>query len=287
MTYLDTFFNRPVGIFDFALSHDPAECAKLAKQHGFSCIQWGFPFSNAPEQNTRAYAEECSRILQGEGLEVVAISGYQNIVSVDPQDKAAALNKLETDIEIASVFPHATGIATETGTKNQESPWVGHPDNLGEAAWEEMVESLQRLGEKAKAAGTRILIEGYVENVVRTADDLEKLLSVLDMEAFGFVMDPFNLILEETLPHLAEETGRIFNLMNGHVGIAHAKDLLYTDGVVDTPRSGKGMFDFQTYFKLLDEKLPGVPLILEHLNADEVSETLDFLKSQYEQTQDT
>lgn len=287
MTKLDTFFNRPVGIFNWVLSEDPAECAALAHTHGFSCIQWGFPFENSAEDNTREYAEAAQHVFHEEGLEVVALSGYQNIVSFDPSAKAAALKKLETDIEIASVFPEITGVATETGTKNRESPWVGHPDNISAAAWEEMMESLQGLGAKAKAAGTRILIEGYVENVVRIADDLEKLTTELDMEAFGFVMDPYNLILEEHLPELAAETHRIFDVMNGHVGIAHAKDLLYTDGVVDTPRSGKGMFDFQTYFKLLDEKLPGVPLILEHLNAEEVTETLDFLKSQYEQTQDT
>ena len=280
MSKLENFFGRPIGIFNWVFSNNSEECAKLATQHGFSCLQWSFEHGS---ENIRAdAAQDAYRIFTEAGLKVVALSGYQNLVAVDPIHKAKALNILERYLEIASFFPDSTGLATETGTKNPESQWVGHPDNLKPEAWDEMIAQLQPLGEKAKAAGTKLLIEGYVENIVRTADDIERLKAEVDMDAFGFVMDPFNLILEEQVPTHTAETERVFTAMNGHVGIAHAKDLLYTDGVVATPRSGTGMFDMQNYFKLLDEQLPGVPLILEHLKAEEVGETLDYLKQQYE-----
>lgn len=279
MSKLEDFFGRPVGIFNWVLSHDPMECARQATELGFSCLQWSFEEGTA--KVNEKHAREAHAILTDHGLKVVALSGYQNLVSPDPSHRAKGIDILEHYLDIAPFFPDSTGLATETGTRNPENQWKGHPDNLTTESWEEMLTVLKPLGEKAKSAGTRILIEGYVENIVRTADDITRLKADVDMEAFGFVMDPFNLILEEKVPGHASETARIFETISGHVGIAHAKDLLYTDGVVDTPRSGTGMFDMRNYFKLLDEKLPGVPLILEHLEAREIPETLDYLKQQY------
>ncbi|MEX0325176.1 MAG: sugar phosphate isomerase/epimerase family protein [Puniceicoccaceae bacterium] len=287
MSKLESFFNRPIGIFSWALSPDPATCAKRAVEHGFSCLQWGFPFELPEEEKTIGTARETQAIYSDHGLDVVALAGYQNLVAHDPGYKTRAIRRLEQYIELSDVFPASTGVATETGTKNRESQWHGHADNLKPESWDEMIASMHRIGAAAKAAGTKILIEGYVENVVRTADDLLKLQSQVDMEAFGFVMDPFNLFLEEQVTDMPAETGRIFAVMGDRVGIAHAKDLQYVDGVITTPRSGTGMFDFQTYFKLLDEHLPGVPLILEHLEAHEVAGTLDFLKSEYESYQNS
>ncbi len=279
MTELEQHFQRPLGIFNWVLSKDPQECAQRAVELGFSCIQWGLDLES--EVPALEQAEAASAAFKEYELKVVALAGYQNLIAHDPAYKAKALSILEHYIAISALFPDSQGIATETGTKNRLSQWEGHPENLLPESWAELIQELKPIGEKAKAAGTRILIEGYVENVVRTAADLDRLKAELDMEAFGFVMDPFNLILEEKLPELEQECRQIFAVMQGHVGIAHAKDLLYTDGVVSTPRSGTGMFDMPMYFQLLDEQLPAVPLILEHLGLDEVEDTLNFLKRSY------
>lgn len=281
MSKLESFFGRPVGIFNWIYPGDSAAQAKAIADQGFSCVQWGV-YPRDTREISENEAKETTRLYQEHGLPIVVLSGYQNIVATAPEKKALALENLDHFLEISPLFPDSVGVATETGTKNPDSQWNDHPTNTEPTVWDEMVTSLLALGEKAKQAGTRLLIEGYVENVCRTPEDIERLLPLLDPKVFGFMMDPFNLVLEEKVPQLSDEISRIFTLIGEHSPIAHAKDLLYTDGVVSTPRSGTGIFDFATYFRLLDEKMPGVPLILEHLEAGQVEETLDFLKREYD-----
>lgn len=281
MAALQDFFHRPVGIFHWILDReDPENCARLAADFGFSCVQW-----NLPEDDSKSDEEHAAAALEAfarRDIRVVALSGYQNPIDPHPEAKAAGVRLLERHIDIAPMFPDCTGVATETGTKNAECPWFSHPDNLKSESWEEMLSVLRPLIQRARLRGTRLLIEGYVENVVRTVGDLTRLKNELGEDRPDFVMDPFNLVLEQDLPRLPEVIHEVFDTIGKDCGVAHAKDLAYENGVVSTPRSGTGVFDFPTYFRLLDERLPDVPLILEHLEFQEIGEVLDFLKNQYQ-----
>jgi len=261
---------------NWVFSWDAQECAELARHHGFSCVQWGII---DPDE---AKAKKAAEAFGEAEIEVVALAAYQNIISADPEVKAKSIDTITRFIEFSRYFPNSLGIATETGTKHPSDPWGFDPLNLEAPAWQEMLDVLRPLGEQAKAADTQLLIEGYIENVVRTPAEIKRVKADLDPAAFGFVMDPFNLLEEAQLTQQPAALADIFTSMQGATPIAHAKDVRYTAGKISTPRSGTGVFDFPAYFKLLDEQLPGAPLMLEHLEAHEVDETLDFLKTQYE-----
>lgn len=276
MSELSDFFSRPVGIMNWVYSWDPAECAERALKDGFDCIQWGIIDPDLSK------AKEAAHVFSSEGLDVVGIAAYQNIVATDPDIKQKSETTIRCFIELSGYFPQSRGVVTETGTKHPTDPWGFDPLNLESAAWQEMLDVLKPLGELARAANTKILLEGYIENILRHADDIQRLRATLDPEIFGYIMDPYNLLEESELADQPGALDKVFTAMRGLAPLAHAKDVLYEKGKISTPRSGTGVFDFPAYFKRLDEQMPGVPLILEHLEADEVPETLDFLKSQYE-----
>jgi sugar phosphate isomerase/epimerase len=267
--------NRPLGAFsDLFLLDSVAEF----RHYGITCVQWR-PSEEALASDEAARAE--IRYLTDAGLNIVALAGYQNLVAAEGSVKTKSLAVIRRMLQLAALVGAGVGVATETGTKHLESPWEFHPDNVNLATWQELVLVLRELLAEAERLGVRVLLEGYVNNVLRTASDAERLQRELSSPALGFVMDPFNLFLEEHLQTQQSEQARIFAAIAHSAPIAHAKDLVYRDGKIDTPRAGQGVFDYQTYFQLLDRYSPGVPLIVEHLNATELPSVLEYLEQSY------
>ncbi len=268
---------RPLGAFSSLL---PLTQLEQFKHYGLDCVQWE-PSPAAMQNDGDAYKE--IQMFRDAGLAIVALVGYRNIVTPDRTKKAAVVKDMQRLFELAAMVGAGTGVATETGTKNAENQWLFHPDNLSEASWQELLETVKAFLEMAEGLDVKLLLEGYVENVLRTADDIRRFRKAVQSPALGFVMDPFNLLLEEHVPQQEGEQSKIFETVADLSPIAHAKDVLYTDGVVGTPRSGKGVFNFTPYFRLLEQQLPGVPLIVEHLSAEEIPEVLSFLQRAYDE----
>ncbi len=282
MSSLSDFFGRPFGCFTDVFPGTSAEKARGLVAAGFDCVQF-VPDPDAAALTVSAMKDAITPF-QDAGLRIVAISGYQNIISPDPATKAAAIARIERLLDLAPLCGEGVGVVTETGTKSTVSPWDFDPANVSLSSWREMEESVRRLVETARCVGSTLWIEGYVNNVVRVAEDYVHLSRAIP--GLGAIMDPFNLILEERMAAQSGEIHRIFDLLAPESRIAHAKDLIYRDGRVDTPRAGAGVFDYPTYFRLLDERLPGMPLIVEHVKLPDLPGSLDYLKRAYGRTQE-
>jgi len=96
---------------------------------------------------------------------------------------------------------------------------------------------------------------------------------------FGFVLDPNNYYLEKDLKDGDSHLNRIFEAIGDAAPLAHAKDVLYVDGKVTTPRAGTGKLNWPLFVKLLNQYQPSAPLVLEHLNQNEVEETKAFVEA--------
>ncbi|HET7560137.1 MAG TPA: TIM barrel protein, partial [Limnochordia bacterium] len=187
----------------------------------------------------------------------------------DQARREAGIAKLERLIDVTPEFgtPY---LATETGSLNPESPWSDYAANHTQAAWNELLRILRRLAKRARAAGTVLLIEGYVNNVVATTAQAEKVLHELGADVVGFVLDPFNYQTRADLQTPAESMARIVRTLAPHAKIAHAKDVRYGANGVETPKVGDGRADWRAYAKALAEHAPQLPLVLEHLRPDEI-----------------
>jgi L-ribulose-5-phosphate 3-epimerase len=71
---------------------------------------------------------------------------------------------------------------------------------------------------------------------------------------------------------------RIFQVIGPHAPVAHAKDVVYHDGQIDTPRAGAGRLDYPAFARLMQQYQPNAPLILEHLRESEVPETVAYVR---------
>jgi len=216
-----------------------------------------------------ALASVTGRKLEEGGIELVGLAGYQNLVAPDPERRRRNIDYIARSIELAPEFG-TTVVATETGTRNSESDWVADPGNSSAAAWDLLYEALDELVPIAEKHGVAIALEGYVNNVLATRKDLQRILDRYCTSALQVVLDPFNYLSAELLLEKEAVTSEFLARFRDRFVIAHLKDVDARGAEVDTPMFGDGVFPFPIYVEFLRNQRPDLPVIHEHLPFDEI-----------------
>jgi sugar phosphate isomerase/epimerase len=202
-------------------------------------------------------------------IELVGLAGYQNLITPDPDRRRRNIAYLTRSIELAPEFGTAV-VATETGTRNPDSDWIADPANSSPEAWELLYDALDELVPIAERHGVQIALEGYVNNVLATTDDLQQILDRYDTSAIQVVLDPFNYLSAALLPAKETETRNFLARFQDRFVIAHLKDVSALGAEVDTPMFGEGVFPFPIYVEFLRDQRPDLPVIHEHLPFDAI-----------------
>ncbi|WP_426445647.1 sugar phosphate isomerase/epimerase family protein [Paenibacillus sp. S-38] len=255
-----------------------------AQRHGFRYIQLDprqkldvmdeEPLSPERAQRLRALFEEA-------GITVVGLSGYTNLMQPDPAKREQKLLQLEKMIDLC---PHygTRYILTETGSLHPTNSWRDCPENRTADAWEQLVGTIGRLRDRAVDNGAVLVIEGFVNNVLGSPRQAVQLTQELGAEGLAIVMDPFNYLTQDDLLRQRDAMTELFDAAGHDCPMAHAKDALYAeDGTFTTPQVGTGQADWPLYAELLAQRLPEVPLILEHAKPEEVEECLERIAAAF------
>lgn len=258
--------------------------AESAGKHGLTCIQLD------PRQRLQVMddkplspvrAEQIREQLEGEGITIAALSGYTNLIHPDPGKRESKLQQFERMIELCPAYS-TQYIATETGTLHPTNSWRDWEGNKTEEAWGQLLKSVDRLRNYAVKRGVVILLEGFVSNVLARPAQGVRMLETLGTEGLAFVMDPFNYMSRDDMERQQEAMDAIFHYIGKYCPIAHAKDTLYTEEGIKTPRVGAGQVQWELYASLLRQKLPDVPLLLEHAAPDEVGLCLQIIRDSFD-----
>lgn len=267
---------NPLGIFTSVFDGlSLSEAARAIAAHGLTWVQVdpreravGAPDGDVARL-TAARAREVHRVLAEHGLRVAALAGYTNLVDPEPGRLERGLRALERMIALCREFG-TDCIATETGSLHPRSPWEDWPENRSPAAWSRLCAVVERLRSRARAEGVTLLLEGYVNNVLATTEQARRLVAELGGEGLGFVLDPFNYFTPEDVERPRQALDRVFAALGPLARVAHAKDVAYAESGIVTPRVGAGGMDWPAYAARLRAERPDLPLVLEHLAADEV-----------------
>lgn len=263
---------NPLGISPDVFPGDHRQQARRTRAVGLACVHLRPPAELNPDA-CRAAAEA----FLAEGVEVAAVAGYVNLVNPDPARREEGLQRLHRLIALCPEFgtPY---LATETGSLNPDSEWDDHPANHTEEAWQILLPILQEAVRRCEDSGVMLLIEGYVHNVIATVDDCRRLREAIPSSSLGFMLDPNNLFEEADMADVPAHLERIFQAIGPYAPVAHAKDVVYHNGRIDTPRAGTGRLDYAAFARLMQQYQPNAPLILEHLREDEVPETVAYVR---------
>jgi sugar phosphate isomerase/epimerase len=198
------------------------------------------------------------------GLSIAALGAYKNIVAVDAEKRRKNVDFVKTCLEQARALG-TTVVSTETGTLHPTGDWSDAPANASPAAWEALWRVLDELLPVAERAGSVLALEGYVNNVLKTHDQVEQILNRYPSPSLKIMCDPYNYLSMERLPEINSMADAFLNRFQKHLVVAHLKDVSPQGAEVDTPEFGTGIFPQARYLRFLKQQRPDLPLIFEHL----------------------
>jgi len=288
-----------VGIFNGYFPYTLAESIKRIKALGFSAVQLDLCFKDMKLEAADLTQEKCHIIrdaFRDANLPIVAISGYTNIVHPDTAKRKANIDYLKTLLKFARDLgtPY---VISETGTFDPDSDWVYHPKNGTEEGYEAIRATILDLARYAYDNGSVFLIENYVNNIIGSVDQVLRLFGDIDHPGLGLLMDPTNYFNDNNIDDVDGELNRIFNALGNRIKIAHAKDCKRAvdtsekhaqidateshtfrgAGGVELPAPGLGVLNYDLYLKRLSQLHPNIPIIIEHLDEDDIPRAKKFL----------
>lgn len=288
-----------VGIFNGYYPYSLEESISRMKRDGFSCVQLDLSFKDMDLAYETLTKEKCHRIrdaFRDANLPIVCISGYTNIIHPDPKKREQNVFGLQTLLKFARDLgtPY---VISETGTYNTESDWVWDSKNGSEEAYEETCSQIEALSKFAYDHGSVFLVENYVNNVIGSVDALTRLFSDVNHPGLGLLMDPTNYFTDSNIGHVDETLNRIFHTLGDKIKIAHAKDCKPAEdlsekhaeidaveshtfrgaGAVELPAPGLGILNYDLYLQKLSKLHPNIPIIIEHLDEQDIPRAKKFL----------
>lgn len=263
---------------------DPPEVAEVLRGYGLDAVQIlpNFPslkFS-APEEVTAKRCREVGEPFQAAGLMVAAVSAHTNFVDPDRARRRRSIKRFDALIEHCQEFG-TKYLVTDSGTLTPAHPWEDCAENHSPAAMEALLANLRPSVKLAEEAGVVILLEGYLYHVFSKVSQAAQIREQLG-EHVGFVMDPANFFSRGMVSSSQKQLQEIFKAIGLMAPVAHAKDVRYVGGELNTPRAGTGNLDYKAFLELLDAYQPGCPLIFEQIRMEELQESIDFIDRFYE-----
>lgn len=288
-----------VGIFNGYFPYTLAESIKRIKALGFSSVQLDLCFKDMDLAYPAITSEKCKIIrdaFRDADLQIVAISGYTNVVHPNAAKRKENLDFLKTLLKFARELgtPY---VISETGTFDPDSDWVYHEKNGTEEAYEVICNTITDLAKFGYDHGSVFLVENYVNNIIGSVDQVLRLFSDINHPGLGLLMDPTNYFNDININNVDNELNRIFNALGDKIKVAHAKDCkkavdtsekhAHIDaseshtfrgaGGVELPAPGLGVLNYDLYLKRLSKLHPNIPIIIEHLDEEDIPRAKKFL----------
>lgn len=296
-----------LGIFSGYFPYSLDETIQALKCNGIHSVQLDLRFKDYPQLKnknsigsflTKETAKEISNKFRDADIDIVAIYGYTNLIEKDQEVRKKNIQYITSLLKFARYFgtPY---VVTETGTYSSKNDYAFDEKNHTEYAYQDLLSVVQSLVKVAEKYQSVLLIEPYVNNVIHSIEWTNRILNDISSSSFGLCLDPANYFCEDNLDRMDEVLQEIFNhLPSDKIYIAHAKDVCLKntsiqefmkvdqdvshsyrgDGNIDLPAAGLGSLNYPLYLRLLSVYHPNIPLIMEHLNMDDIPRTKKFLK---------
>ena len=292
-----------VGIFSGYFPYDLETTASRIRSLGFNTVQLDLHFKDIDLSAGQITADKAKRVrdtFRANDLPICAISGYTNIVHPDLDERKRRVDYLKEIIRNARSFgtPY---VISESGTFNSESDWVHDDKNKTAEGYDTAVEVLRDLAQTAADHGSIFLLETYVNNVIGSLEETERVFADIQGPGIQLLMDPTNYFETHNIDKQQEVLGAVFDSLGDRVRIAHAKDVKRSGsdksekhadigdadaleshtfrgvGEIELPAAGLGELDYEYYVRRLAEQSPNVPLIIEHLDESDVPRAKQFV----------
>lgn len=219
-----------LGIFAKTFAGDIEANMAAVSASGLSSVQYNLSIAGIPTVPGEVPREVITRIARAADehhVKIAAISGTFNIAHPDTAVRERGLARFPV-LARAAVDLKIPVITLSSGTRNADDMWAPHPENTSSQAWQDSLAALRRLVDIAEGEGVRIAFEPEHTNIVATAEQGRAMLDEIGSDALQVVFDAANLLDTEdlTLESMRRTVSRSVQLLEGHIALAHAKELV-------------------------------------------------------------
>lgn len=225
-------------------------------------------------------AFEIGEAFHQHGVQIAVLGCYVNPIHPDPATRKALLGLFKEHLRYARDFGNGL-VALETGSVNAD--YSPHPENHGEAAFQQSLASLAELVAEAENFGVVVGIEAVASHVVSTPQKMRRMLEAVASNNLQVVFDAVNLLSVENFHAQERVIGEAFELFGERIAIIHAKDFVVENGQIKSASAGRGRLRHDLVMKFAVEEKPGISILLEDTNPQTVPESRDFLRQVAEQ----
>jgi sugar phosphate isomerase/epimerase len=223
-------------------------------------------------------ARRIRNIFEKQHISIAVLGCYINPVHPDPAVREKMLRGFEEHLRYARDFGCAL-VGTETGSCDPGCSY--HPDTARPETFDLLCGSVERLIKTAETCGSIVAVEAVADqHTVSSIELMDRLLRRLASPALKVIYDPVNLIPAAGLTESQERFfTRAFDCFGEHIAAIHVKDFRMEGGkkAGDLP-AGTGDFDYPALLKLLQERKPGIDILLENSKPQQVRQTMAFLR---------
>lgn len=167
------------------------------------------------------------------------------------------------------------------GSYNNSGCVKAHADNFSEKNIEHNVRVIQRILDQVQPKKTRLVLETESYVLPDSPDLYLRLLKEIDRQGFAVHLDPINMTLSPRRYYYSGDFIReCFSKLGSFIVSCHAKDTNLVDhATVQLTETylGNGGLDYKAYLTELNLLPQEPPLMIEHLNEEQLPAALDFI----------
>lgn len=229
-----------------------------------------------PENIRDEDIEHIRKLTEEFGITIDAITGTFNMIDLDEEARRKGCSQLAVQCRIAREL-NIPVVTLCTGSKNPESKWKWHDDNLKRSSWDDLMRSTEAVLKYAEDNHVYLGVETEASNIINTPARARKYLDTVGSPWLKIIMDGANLFRPRQVPDMRNVLSEAFDLLGGDIVLAHAKDFSL-DGTLSFVAAGQGILDFPYYIGLLKKSGYDGALIMHGLSEQQVPESMRFLE---------
>lgn len=273
-----------LGMYTLELSRPTVEALfRDIHRYGFTQVQFDFlsvADEQMPAEIDEALIGRIRRAADESGVRIVAVNGTFNMIHPDPLAREDGIRRF------AELARHVKALGCDlvtlcTGSRDPVNMWRWHEDNEGESAWDDLMESMRRVLAIAEAHDLTLGLEPEASNCMNSAERCRRVLDAFGSPRLKVIMDIANLFQKgQARPeHVRPVMHQAFDLLGGHIALAHGKDIREGEGLHFT-HAGGGIVDFPCFKELLDRcGYRGCMLLHGIKREEEFSQSVEFARS--------
>ncbi|MBO5400401.1 MAG: sugar phosphate isomerase/epimerase [Spirochaetaceae bacterium] len=229
-----------------------------------------------PDTLTEDVCKEIKAGFNKHNVEIPLLGAYFNPVHSNKEKVKAGAEKFADHLRKAHLFG-AKYVASETGSYNDE-PWIYHPKNQTEEAFEEVYSVFKPLADVAKEAGSFLTVEGAWGHCMYCPAQMERLVKALDNGNIRVTVDIYNYLYEKNYEQRFDILDECLDRFGDKIAVFHIKDFnVNPDGTLREVGIKDGIMGWDKMLPKIKKAVPNALLVFEGMK--DLENSLEIFKS--------